>query len=73
VEPEGEFQGEPLHILDRKETLLQNKSITHCNGRTLIPRRPLGNWKKICLNLIQFYSERGMNIEDNVVINGERM
>jgi hypothetical protein len=28
VEPEGEFQEEPLCILDRKETILQNRVIT---------------------------------------------
>jgi hypothetical protein len=28
VEPEGEFQVEPLHILDRKETVLRNIAIT---------------------------------------------
>ena len=27
VEPEGEFQIEPLHILDRKVTVLQNRAV----------------------------------------------
>jgi hypothetical protein len=28
VEPKGEFQAKPLHILDRKETMLRNRAIT---------------------------------------------
>ena len=27
VEPEGEFQTDPLHILDRKVTVLQNRAV----------------------------------------------
>ena len=27
VEPEGEFQIEPMHILDRKVTVLQNRAV----------------------------------------------
>ena len=29
VEPKGEFQIEPMHILDRKITMLQNQAIGH--------------------------------------------
>ena len=29
VEPEGEFQVEPLRILGRRETILQNRAIAH--------------------------------------------
>jgi hypothetical protein len=36
-------------------------------------RRPLGNWRKICGNIIQLYSVRGMNIEDSVLLMGEKM
>ena len=27
MEPEGEFQTEPMHILDKKVTMLQNRAI----------------------------------------------
>ena len=29
VEPKGEFQTKPLHILNRKVTMLQNRAIGH--------------------------------------------
>ena len=29
VEPEGEFQTEPLHILDKKVTVLRNRAVGH--------------------------------------------
>jgi hypothetical protein len=70
VEPEGEFQVEPLHILDRREVVLRKRVITRvrCNGSTLLLRRPLGSWREICGNRIQFCSKKGTNTKDSVLL-----
>ena len=58
VEPEGEFQIEPVRILAKKVTMLWNRAIGQekFNGGTIVLKRLRGSWRMPCDWYIHFCS-----------------
>jgi hypothetical protein len=72
VEPKGEFQVEPLRILDWREITLRNRSVAQVKvqWKSFSPKETTWELEGDLQNIIQSYSKKGMNIEDNVLFEG---
>ena len=74
VEPEGEFQVEPLHILDWREITLQNKVVARVkvHWKHFSPEEATWELEGDLLKSHPILFE-GMNTKYNVLLKGERM